>query len=307
MHVISMMNYKGGVGKTTLTGNLAAGLAVGGRSVLMIDVDPQASLTFSFVRPDEWQQKLAASRTIKTWFDSFAMGSPIPLHSLVVAPEQFRSQLRDGGKLDLIASHLGLINVDLELAAELGGASLRQTKMKYLRVHSRLRKALRGAEFTGYDLVVIDCPPNFNVVTKSAIVASDSILIPAKADYLSTLGIDYLHRNLSQLVREFNEYSKVDGDPNAEQISPSVLGVVFTMTQFYGGQAISALRPFIDQTRKLGIPVFDCQLRENKTIFADAPQYGIPVILQSPSGSTYRDVVAELRRFVSEFVAKMGM
>ena len=307
MRVISMMNYKGGVGKTTLTGNLAAGLAAKGRSVLMIDVDPQASLTFSFVKPDYWQEKLAPSRTIKTWFDSFVEGSRVPLQSLVLTPEQARSRLPGAGRLDLIASHLGLINVDLELATELGGASLKQSKANYLRVHGRLRKALRGTEFAPYDLILIDCPPNFNVVTKNAIVASDSILIPAKPDYLSTLGIDYLHRNVADLVKEFNEYSRADGDQSAEQISPQVLGVVFTMTQFYGRQAISALRPFIDQTRNLGIPVFDSQLRENKTIFADAPQYGVPVILQSPSGSTHRDVVGELKRFVSEFETKIGM
>lgn len=305
MRVVSMMNYKGGVGKTTLTGNLAAGLAAKGRSVLMIDVDPQASLTFSFVKPDEWQEKLAPARTIKTWFDSIVARSPVPLHSLVLTLGQ--PNFRLPGRLDLIASHLGLINVDLELATELGGANLKQTKMNYLRVHSRLRKALRASEFTSYDLILIDCPPNFNIVTKNAIVASDSILIPAKPDYLSTLGIDYLHRNVNELVNEFNQFSKTDGDPSADQIAPQVLGVVFTMTQFYGGQTISALRPFIEQTRKLGIPVFDCQLRENKTIFADAPQYGAPVILQSPSGSTYRDVVEELKRFVSEFETKINM
>jgi chromosome partitioning protein len=301
-----MMNYKGGVGKTTLTGNLAAGLAAKGRSVLMIDVDPQASLTFSFVKPDDWEKTLAGSRTIKTWFDSFGAGPPVPLQSLVFTPPRATSHLPGASRLDLIASHLGLINVDLELATGLSGASLRQAKANYLRVHGRLRSALREDAFARYDLILIDCPPNFNVVTKNAIVASDSILIPAKPDYLSTLGIDYLHRNVNKLVNDYNEYSAADGDLRHERIRPEILGVVFTMTQFYGGQPIGALRPFIDQTCKLGIPVFSSYLRENKNIFADAPQYGVPVVLQSPKGGLHREVVDELKSFVSEFETKIG-
>jgi len=54
MHVISVINYKGGVGKTTITANLGAELARRGRRVLLIDIDPQASLTFSFIPPEEW-------------------------------------------------------------------------------------------------------------------------------------------------------------------------------------------------------------------------------------------------------------
>ena len=53
-------------------------------------------------------------------------------------------------------------------------------------------------------MILIDCAPNFNMVTRTAIVASDHLLIPAKADYLSTLGIDYLRRKLAELIRDYN-------------------------------------------------------------------------------------------------------
>ena len=59
MNIISIINYKGGVGKTTLTTNIAGDLAQHGYNVLMIDLDPQASLTFSFLKPDEWKEKVA--------------------------------------------------------------------------------------------------------------------------------------------------------------------------------------------------------------------------------------------------------
>ena len=68
MKIISVINYKGGVGKTTLTANLASELAFRGKKVLMIDLDPQASLTFSFIKPEEWKDEIAPSQTIKNWF-----------------------------------------------------------------------------------------------------------------------------------------------------------------------------------------------------------------------------------------------
>ncbi len=71
MHIVSVINYKGGVGKTTVTANLAAELAHRGYNVLLLDLDPQASLTFSFMRPEDWKELYAESRTIKKWFDSF--------------------------------------------------------------------------------------------------------------------------------------------------------------------------------------------------------------------------------------------
>ena len=84
----------------------------------------------------------------------------------------------------LVASHLGLINVDLELATELGVATLKQSKENFLKVHKRLSDGLSEIDHEDFDSILIDCPPNFNIVTKTAIVASDKILIPAKPDYL---------------------------------------------------------------------------------------------------------------------------
>jgi chromosome partitioning protein len=307
MDVIAVINYKGGVGKTTTTANLAAELAWRGRKVLLLDLDAQASLTFSFVRPDYWQSNLANDNTIKAWFDSFTSGSPISLDSLIFEPSTIKSRLIGKGELHLIASHLGLINVDLELATELGGASLKQAKVNFLKVHRRLLEGIRKIDPTRFDLVLIDCPPNFNIATKTAIVASNRILIPAKPDYLSTLGIDYLIRNLNQLVSDYNEYATLDAENPEETIKPNIMGVIFTMIQIRNGQPISAQRPYIAQTKKLGVPVFDSWIRENKTVFSDAPEYGVPVVLNAYSGETYTGVVKELEGFVSEFENLLGL
>ncbi len=311
MQIVAVINYKGGVGKTTATANLAAELAWRGHNILVLDLDPQASLTFSFVKPDDWEKNLAKDKTIKAWFESFSTGSPIQLPSLIIEPSVAKAILKQNGKgkgkLSLIPSHLGLINVDLELATELGGATLKRSKENFLKVHRRLADELAGLDPAEYDLVLMDCPPNFNITTKTAIVASDSILIPAKPDYLSTLGIDYLIRNKKQLVADFNEYANLDKDNPEPSIDPKILGVVFTMIQIYGGVPISSQRPFIAQTRKLGTPVFDAYIRENKTIFGDAPQYGVPVVLKAYSAGTYQDVVEEIGEFVSEFAAKVAL
>ena len=273
MCTISIINYKGGVGKTTLTANLAAELARRGRNILLIDLDPQASLTFSFITPQEWLAEFSESKTIKDWFESFEDKTSLNLKELIFTPSKIKSKVK--GKLDMIASHLDLINIDLELATELGGVTLKQTKKNFLKVHRRLAEGIKQIE-KEYDLILIDCPPNFNIVTKTAIVASDYLLIPAKQDYLSTIGISYLNRSVRSLLDDYNDYVKTDDEDFDKPISPKTLGVVFTMIQVYGGKPISILRQYIQQTKNLEIPVFTHSLRENKNLFSGAPTYGVP-------------------------------
>ena len=302
MNVVAVINYKGGVGKTTVTANLAAELAWQGKRVLLIDTDAQASLTFSFVKPDVWDSTYKDTKTIKSWFDAISGGAEPPsLEDFVITPREANLRLgKKGGKIDLICSHLGLINVDLELATLLGGVNLNQTKRNYIKVHGKLREAIQALkEKDNYDIILIDCPPNFNIVTKNAIVASENILIPAKPDYLSTLGIDYLQRSVKELAKEYNEYATLD--PNGERISPDILGVVFTMIQITSGAPIRAQQQFISQTKRLDVPTFKNYFRENKTIFASAPQELVPVVLNRFPDGTYSNVVEEIENFVKEF------
>jgi len=77
------------------------------------------------------------------------------------------------------------------------------------------------------------------------------------------------------------------------------------MVQIYGGQPVSAARPYIAQARTLDLPVFSSYLRENKTLFASAAQEGVPVILRG--GSDYQGIRSELERFVDEFIQKLGL
>lgn len=301
MKVISIINYKGGVGKTTLTANIAAGLANEGKRVLAIDLDPQSNLTFSFIQVDAWKDKYQNSKTIKTWYDSFIeRGNIKELNNLVIIPKEVNKLVKE--KLHLICSHLALINVDLELAVMLGGATPRQQKNNFLEVYSLLVKGISSLKNT-YDYILIDCPPNFNIVTKTAIVASDYYLIPAKLDYLSTLGIEQLQRHVSDLIEDYNTYVEKDGSFDCRKIMPKSLGVVATMVGIRDGDVISTQQPYLNEIRKMKVPILESKIRENKSIYADAPRYGIPVILDSQK--SHNVIVDELKALTLEFMRKV--
>ena len=302
MKIISSINYKGGVGKTTLTANLCVGLAMRGKRILMVDMDPQASLTFSFIKPEDWSTKFSDGKTIKAWFDNRASGeSSFPLSNIIYPLDKINRQYK--GKIDLIMSHLGLINVDLDLATELGGGTKQKITLNFLKVHSMLKGAFeKEINNNEYDYIIIDCPPNFNVSTKNAIVASDHLLIPAKPDYLSTLGIDYLLQQVKGLKAEYNESVQYLDHKNFKEIDPKPLGVIFTMVEYYGGAPIAALSQYISQTKKKGIPLFTAQMRDNKTLFSGAPAYGEPVIMSNSSQNTHKAIVQELNAIVDEFM-----
>src|SRR5438445_5764727 len=120
MRVVAVMNYKGGVGKTTLTANLGAVAASRGLRVLLLDLDPQTNLTFSFFSIDEWHDHLKDNCTIKRWYDGEMPGRDVSLTDLVVTPERDNKSLKNSaGQLDLISSHLDRIDTDPEVAARL--------------------------------------------------------------------------------------------------------------------------------------------------------------------------------------------
>lgn len=303
MSVVSVINYKGGVGKTTITANIGAELALRGRKVLLIDLDPQASLTFSFYRVTEWQDELAERKTVLRWFESFVANRTVdPLRDYLLTPPVVNELVRpNGGRLDLLASHLGLIEIDLDLAAALGGARFQATNPGFLAVHGMLGAALEEPPFRGYDAILIDCAPNFNMVTRTAIIASDQVLIPARPDYLSTLGIDYLRTRMSSLVDGYNDAA------GQVVVNPEILGVVYTMVQYAGSDPIKAQRSTMDQTRQIEIPIFHQTVRDNKSAFTESGTSGIPAVLAESGNQAVQTLQYELQQLTSEFLARTRM
>jgi chromosome partitioning protein len=299
--VVAVINYKGGVGKTTLTANLGADLARRGKTVLVIDLDPQASLTFSLYDPPLWERELADERTILQWFGSVLGSGPAePLSKFVLTPPAVNAAIaREGtGRLDLVASHLGLVDVDLDFAHALGGSRFQHGSPRYLELHRSLTEALADEQFDEYDLVLIDCAPNFTMVTRTGIVASDWLLVPAKPDYISTLGIDFLRKKLSELVHEYNRVAP----PGDLRISPQILGIVFTMVQYGSGGPINVARNYLRLGEQIEVPVFQQSVRENKTTFGNAGQEGIPAVL-SPTANAM--VQYELQQLTVELLARI--
>lgn len=304
MKTISLINYKGGVGKTTITANLGAQLAKIGLRVLMVDLDPQTSLTFSFISQDEWS-KFEKTKTIKNWFDAhIAQDEGFDIASLLLNDLKVKSMVGSSGQLSLISSHLNLINVDLDLAQDLGGGSDRTRSLNFLKIYGRLKRGLQSLR-DRFDVVLIDCPPNFNIVTRTAIVASDFVLVPTKADYLSTIGFEGLAANIQRFKDEYNKRCG-DWPEHGDKIDPQWLGIVFTMVNLRLGEPIRNQKGYVEAvisvvTRLVGRDmVFDEYVRENKTEHAVAPEEGIPVVLGSRQGETYRAVRQELVDLANE-------
>lgn len=310
MDIISFINYKGGVGKTTLTANVAAELAYRGKRVLVVDLDPQTNLTLSFIDLDKWQELDEEGKTIKHWYDEFLDADlDESLSELIVVPDKVNNilnQLNSQGYVHLISSHLELINLDMELATRYGGNSERTIRSSFLRLFSRLKKGLEEVE-DDYDLVLIDCPPNFNIVTQNAIIASNMYLVPAKADFLSTLGIDQLVRHIDALTIKYNNYVKQDDSSRWEEINPQLTGVVFTMINIYSGNPIQAQNTYIHQVSRAGYTVFDNFIRNNNTLFANSPEYGVPVALNTNVEGIYLDIRQEIESVVDELISKTGI
>lgn len=140
-------------------------------------------------------------------------------------------------------------------------------------------------------------------MTKNALIASDYYIVPAKMDYLSTLGINQLKNHVDRLVEQYNKY--VDDDLKT---NPIFLGVIATMIAVRNGEPISSQQVYIQQLNRNNISIFDSKIRENKTIYADAPEYGIPVVcLNISAGTTYEKIIVELQELTTEFIRKVGI
>lgn len=284
MKVVSIINHKGGVGKTTLTANLGAGLAARGKKVLLLDLDSQASLTISFFTQNEWADGLLPDKTIKHWYDGTAVEDPA---ALVSSPPRVNRKLAHSpGALDLIAAHRDLSEIDTELSAQLIGDPGR-----FADLHGRLRLALSHKSLAEYDIVLIDCAPNFGLIAKNAVAASDMLLIPTKPDYLSTNGIDSLGLKIRSFTQEYNERRNGSGP-----IERPPAAVIFTMVQNTDGRPIETQRSVISRIEARGVPTFATMIRDSKSVYGPAPEHGVPVIL----AGTGRAATRELRDLVSE-------
>ena len=190
--VISFINYKGGVGKTTMAVEIAATLAdKHGFKVLIVDLDPQTNTSFYLVTEDEWENWVKTNGSLKDVFESAISGVEFDTSQAIM------KGLYDC--LDLLPSHLDLLPVDLEIAAKWGV----QSPEARVIIKRHLEPVIAEK---GYDFVVIDCPPNLNLVTQNALMMSDSYVVVCLPEYLAVTGISLIQTHIDNMMRQINDH-----------------------------------------------------------------------------------------------------
>lgn len=206
--VIAITNQKGGVGKTTTTFNLGVGLQNQENKVLLIDADPQSSLTVAlgWKTPDSLDVTLA-SEMLAVIDDRPIDGEAAILHH------------KEG--VDIVPSNIELSGMENALFNVMSREYVLKNYIEELR--------------KDYDYILIDCMPSLGMMTVNALAAADSVIIPSQPSFLSAKGLDLLLRSISKVKRSINPNLNIDGilltmvdnrTNNARDIIESLRGTV---------------------------------------------------------------------------------
>ncbi len=203
---VSVINFKGGVGKTCLALHLAAGLVkFHNKRVLMVDVDHQSSLSIICLGT-KWEEIDKAGKTINQIFLHFTDAEreiPLPGREIIFNMSQLNNY-RSYKTLDLIPSTLKLDETELDLTSTSIGAADESEWNKRTQICKWLDKNDIDKD---YDYIIFDCPPATKIITQNALAASHSYVIPVVPEHLSALGIPHLVRLLKDKIeKRLNEW-----------------------------------------------------------------------------------------------------
>jgi len=172
--IITISNHKGGVGKTTTTVNLGAGLAKAGKKILLVDLDPQANLSqcYGITKPETTiYEALKGDTELKT--------------------------ITINENLSIAASNLDLAGAEMELNSEAG--------------REYLLKEILTPFVNSYDYIFVDCPPSLGLLTLNAFSCSDEVIIPIQAHFLAIKGLTKIIEVINKVKRRINNKLKITG------------------------------------------------------------------------------------------------
>ena len=182
--IISVINKKGGVGKTTTVINLAGGLSMKGKKILVIDLDPQGNATTG----------LGISNTENSERTIYSVLNGNKKIADVIQPTNFKN-------LNLVSSNVDLSGLEVETA----GDSRRAFKLK-----DELGPILNDSGAL-YDYILIDCPPSLSLLTIMALVASDSLVVPLQTEFFALEGVTQLIKTINRIKSNLNPFLDIRG------------------------------------------------------------------------------------------------
>jgi len=248
--IIAVANQKGGVGKTTTTINLATALAAVHRKVLIIDMDPQgnASTGVGITR---------ASRAVNTYH---VLSAHVPVERAI---------------LPTLVPGLHIVPAGVDLA----GAEIELVTTEHREY--RLRRALTG-HLSGFDHVLIDCPPSLGLLTLNALVAAETVIVPLQCEFFALEGVSHLVKTIERIKKTFNPRLAIQG----------VVLTMFDKRNNLSDMVANDVRGFF------GAKVYKTVIPRNVRI-SEAPSHGKPALiydLRCPGSQAYVHLASEVLR-----------
>lgn len=285
-YIISMVNMKGGVGKTTVTINLATCLAKNQRKkVLVVDLDTQINATLSLMSPGQFAKLKQEKYTLKTLVDRATNRNFEP--DIIPLEKIIQKNVCKIAGLDLLPGDLELYD-DYYLAEIVYGKSQGERldfKQNWYQLEDRLMRGILQETMNQYDWIFLDFSPGDNLITRSGILASNLYIIPAKAEPLSMIGIGILEGRIRQL--KASDRTKIN-----------LLGIILTSLGRTTNMAENIKDRLITDFGKDAI--FNTEIPTNVAVARAVDEYK-PVVLTEPKSSGAKAFNDLAKEFIKRF------